>query len=89
MKPKNQSSILAKVNFEKEGKKETHYRLILNSIKALKEGCSKEIALKSGLDYYQVSRRLSELERLGNIVVDRIEKTSFYKTPVNIYKLYD
>lgn len=81
-----ETSIIAKNKFDSSGKKETHYNAILNALEVIKKGCSKAIAKQSGLNYHQVSRRLSELERIGK--VEFIEKafTNYYETPVNLYQ---
>ena len=81
------SSTLAKNRYELEGKKEGHYKLILDALNTLKEGCAKAIGLECNLDHYQVSRRMSELQNMSKVIVDRTEKTKHYKTPVSIYKL--
>jgi len=81
------TSKLAKKEFEGSGKKEIHYNLILKSLNKIKQGCAKAIAINSGLDYVQVSRRVSELIQLEKIKIDRQGKSKFYKTDVNIYKL--
>lgn len=82
------TSKLAKKEFEGSRKKELHYNLILKALNKIKQGCSKAIAINSGLDYVQVSRRVSELIQLEKIKIDRQGKSKYYKTDVNIYKLY-
>ncbi len=81
------TSKLAKKEFEGSIKKEIHYNLILKALNKIKQGCAKAIAINSGLDYVQVSRRVSELIQLQKIKVDCQGKSEFYKTDVNIYKL--
>jgi len=83
----NTSSQLAKKRFDSSGKKENHYKRILKALEELKNGCSKEIAEKCGLDYHQVSRRLPELEKKGKIEVLETAKTKYYETSVNIYQI--
>lgn len=80
-------SLLAKKEFESSDKKLDHYKKILEALQTLGEGHAKAIAKSCGLGYHQVSRRMKELENLGKVIVDRIEKTKEYKTKVSIYKL--
>jgi len=81
-------SLEAKLLFEKQGKKNLHYKMIIKALDELKESCSRGIANQTGLSQIQVSRRVSELQKLDKIQVVDFKKTQYFtKKAVSIYSL--
>ena len=81
-------SLEAKLLFEKQGKKNLHYKMIIKALHELKESCSRGIANKTGLTQAQVSRRVGELQKLDKIQVVDFKKTQYFtKKAVSIYSL--
>ena len=50
-----------------------HFALILDAL-ALGPGTAKEIALRSGLDYVAVARRMNELQQAGKVALTGEER---------------
>lgn len=70
-----ETSRIAHEKFTAEGKKADHHKLILNTLNG-SVLTAYGISIWSGLDRVQVSRRTSELERLG-----LIEKAGRHRDP--------
>ena len=66
-----QTSLTANRNATKSGLKDSHKKKILKALKGKMTG--KQIAIKSGLDYHAVMRRMSELEEDLKVTMDGIK----------------
>jgi predicted transcriptional regulator len=59
------TSFEAAEQFKKSGKLNLHREIVLNGVRSCDGGTHSEIAAVTPLDWLQVARRLSELERAG------------------------
>ena len=73
------TSLKANQKADKTGLKLNHKRKILKALDMPLNG--KEIALKSGLDYHSVMRRMLELQNENKVIVDGV------KNGYTVYKL--
>ena len=81
-------SLEAKLLFEKQGKRNKHFKKIIVALHELKEPCSRGIANKTGLSQIQVSRRVKEFKKLDKIQVVDFKKTQYFTNKaVSIYSL--
>jgi len=62
------SSFKAREEFHKSGKAESHRKRIMGILRSHNGSTGKKIAVKTGLKFEQVARRMSELRAKGEVI---------------------
>ena len=81
------TSYEAAENYDKTGKRNHHFSLILIAMSGLSPFTSAEIAAWSELDRWQVARRLPEMARAGLVARDGKKTCSVLKSNCVAWKL--